>query len=898
MLNWIITSSLLILIVIALRFVLKGKISLRLQYGLWLLVLIRLLYPFSFGETAMSIGNWLDSAADTVEGQQMEEFVQAPLPNMSYEEAFDSVADKYYEQGIDINQIPEADLSETIEDEVLDTMRGGYTPEEILQMIWIAGMVVLGLWFVATNLQFFWKLKKSRVYLGVVGEVLEDTGLGFKSPYVANIIPVYQTEVVETPCLYGWIEPSVYVTKEVMDNKACLRHVLEHESTHYRHYDFLWSTVRVICLILHWYNPLVWCAAFLSRNDAELACDEATIERLGETERAAYGRTLIGLTCEKRPAVLITATTMTGSGKSIKERIALIAKKPKMAVITIVLLVFIFQAVIAWTFTGAKQEYASFSEWADTINSAQFQHFRINKGLAPTELYYYPTQEEFGKLCELLRAIPEEDCYRRKQTVGEYEEYHLYFLSGGDEVILKCLEDGTVLYGGSTKMPKFAPGGKSLIIDSPELWHYIVDTVNEKGKVPITESDQSAQKKYEQCIYETTADLNHDGYDDLVKVMTVAEEGRAVLDVAHNGAYIKVFTGNKDKMYDSEPVYTSDVAASSHSENGTFVLSEKDGKDYLVYSKMYEMWGLADYAYSVMCLENTEMVVVQSDKVSFCCDPFRWEYWQEGQRREDVVPQFKAGFEPWIENAMILVSYDVSTPDYIISEEEETPANTYYDYVWARNEDDQVKEFYDAVDMEYSQVGIEKWELTLYWEYFSNYDVVKGWFETQLSSDYSQWYTEYDGSKLQRIDNCTHGPNAIGCGVPASCDVIFYRAGVGEDESDALYKMIEKMIQARMVESDYRSYVITDYAIPEQELVPISEDMWLITFLKGYYAYEGSDLVTMQEAIDVGEPVTEDGLISFIAQGSPGNFYHILIEKDGVYRLERLGNMIDWQSID
>ena len=65
MMNWIITSSVLILIIIALRFCLKGKISLRLQYALWLLVAARLIFPFSIGETFLSIGNWIDSVGDT-----------------------------------------------------------------------------------------------------------------------------------------------------------------------------------------------------------------------------------------------------------------------------------------------------------------------------------------------------------------------------------------------------------------------------------------------------------------------------------------------------------------------------------------------------------------------------------------------------------------------------------------------------------------------------------------------------------------------------------------------------------------------------------------------------------------------------------------------------------------
>ena len=53
--------------------------------------------------------------------------------------------------------------------------------------------------------------------------------------------------------------------------------------------------------------------------------------------------------------------------------------------------------------------------------------------------------------------------------------------------------------------------------------------------------------------------------------------------------------------------------------------------------------------------------------------------------------------------------------------------------------------------------------------------------------------------------------------------------------------------------------------------------------------------ITMQEIIDAGEPVTEDGLVSFVAQGGDEQFYHILMMKEGVYRLERLDNMMNEQ---
>ena len=65
MTQWIITSSVLILIVAVLRFFLRGKISLKLQYALWGLVLIRLMLPFSVFESPASVLNLMNEREET-----------------------------------------------------------------------------------------------------------------------------------------------------------------------------------------------------------------------------------------------------------------------------------------------------------------------------------------------------------------------------------------------------------------------------------------------------------------------------------------------------------------------------------------------------------------------------------------------------------------------------------------------------------------------------------------------------------------------------------------------------------------------------------------------------------------------------------------------------------------
>ncbi len=76
MTNWIISSSVLILVLIALRYILRGKISLRLQYALWALVLVCLLIPMNFGSTGLSVNNLSEAVKKQPAVQSMLELGQ------------------------------------------------------------------------------------------------------------------------------------------------------------------------------------------------------------------------------------------------------------------------------------------------------------------------------------------------------------------------------------------------------------------------------------------------------------------------------------------------------------------------------------------------------------------------------------------------------------------------------------------------------------------------------------------------------------------------------------------------------------------------------------------------------------------------------------------------------
>lgn len=332
MLEWIASSCALILAVLLLRRLLRGRIGPGLQYALWLLVLARLLLPVSFGAARVSVQN-LVRDADERAASRVVTYVNQTAPDPVPSEpapAQSATAQPQYTQSAAAPQSqPEAPLTETARPVTLS---------DILRCAWYAGMSAMALWLIATNLAFRARLaKRAR-----------------RIEYPGCKLPLYITEAVETPCLFGVLRPAIYITPEAASEPETLAHSVEHELTHYRHGDHIWALLRCLCLVLHWYNPLVWLAAALSRRDAELACDEATIRRLGEAERAAYGRTLIRISCERRATLLRTATTMNCGKSGLRERIALIAKRPKTAAYALVILILAAVAVTGCTFTGAQ----------------------------------------------------------------------------------------------------------------------------------------------------------------------------------------------------------------------------------------------------------------------------------------------------------------------------------------------------------------------------------------------------------------------------------------------------------------------------------------------------------------------------------------------------------------
>ena len=346
----LLTSSVLILALLALRQLFRRTVSRRMQYALWLLVLVRLLVPLNVGTLAHNV---LSAAApvQTV----VEERLDTPVLYVQdgTERRPAQLLPGKESQGEPLS--PPSDAAQIAPADEYSIVTPTYrtvTLSEALTYVWYAGMAGVGAWFLFTNLRFARALRKARTPYRVEG----------------CRYPVYLVSALPSPCLFGVLRPAVYLNEKALQSPDALRFVLAHEQTHARHLDPLWSLLRGVCLTVYWFDPLVWLAAVLSREDGELACDEGTLRALGADERAAYGKTLLALVpvCDKPQNPLLGATTMTSGKRSLKERITRIAENRQAKAAAVFAVVALAALVCAVSFTGAPDTTPEVTqEWYD-----------------------------------------------------------------------------------------------------------------------------------------------------------------------------------------------------------------------------------------------------------------------------------------------------------------------------------------------------------------------------------------------------------------------------------------------------------------------------------------------------------------------------------------------------
>lgn len=336
------SGSLVILVLLLCGPLLRGRVSRRWQYYVWLVAIFRLLLPLS--PQASPIGALFREPEAPPAVQAAGPYAAETVPARA------ETAPK---------PLPPAQPSVPPPDQAFD----GIPPAEALALAWLGGALVLMVWRVSAYLHFLRCLRAGRreVSAPALLDLLARTGEELK---VRRPVELWENPLAASPMLLGLIRPRIVLPSAAV-SETDFRCTALHELTHYRRCDLLYKWLVQLTVCLHWWNPLVWVMAREIDRACELACDEAVLRRLKPEERLSYGDALLrALESGGGYRAARGSVSLGESAELLKERLSAIMnfKKPSRwtALLSLVLAAALTTgAAAAGAYTGPAKRGAS-----------------------------------------------------------------------------------------------------------------------------------------------------------------------------------------------------------------------------------------------------------------------------------------------------------------------------------------------------------------------------------------------------------------------------------------------------------------------------------------------------------------------------------------------------------
>lgn len=385
LISTVISSSVLILVILLLRKLFRGKVGNGFLYALWLLVAVRLILPAPefFLEkvvrieepkisSSVSVMNLVEQLTAFSEEEVSEQRVMVPEKKEDIEKEDRSGQSNNWteKQNDSVISKERAEKPENFENEKnVSTGMGGISDiqrrsEDEESSKKAEKLFVFDYSFFRQCIVYVW-LFGCLLLLG--GQVLFDKR--FRKALAENREEatihgqrVYKTRGIRTPLLFRsrGFTTDIYIPEQMMVEKRLLNHAILHEKMHQRHGDIWWGYLRNLLVAVYWFHPLVWVAAICSKRDCEYACDSSVMKQMNQEERISYGNSLLSLVqTDGKCYMFCTATEMRVGKSEMEERIKMVKRGIGKSIMATVLAVIVVFLVGVSAFTYAKEENSS-----------------------------------------------------------------------------------------------------------------------------------------------------------------------------------------------------------------------------------------------------------------------------------------------------------------------------------------------------------------------------------------------------------------------------------------------------------------------------------------------------------------------------------------------------------
>ena len=107
-------------------------------------------------------------------------------------------------------------------------------------------------------------------------------------------VEVCTNSLISSPLLIGILKPCIVLpASDYFLSETGFHYTVLHELNHYRRGDLIYKWLVQVTVCLHWFNPFVYLMERAVSRECELSCDEAVIRKMDEQVRKEYGSTLL-----------------------------------------------------------------------------------------------------------------------------------------------------------------------------------------------------------------------------------------------------------------------------------------------------------------------------------------------------------------------------------------------------------------------------------------------------------------------------------------------------------------------------------------------------------------------------------------------------------------------------
>ena len=283
-------ASLVALFLLILQRIFLDKLSPRWQYGVWFVLLLRLLVPAGFGgrPTVLDVTFWVETLRTRVE--------------------------------LGLNSAYSTPFAASLPAAPVPLLPAGAPASwtDWAFLIYCAGVVLWAAWFVVSAVRLSLRVRDGVPVEGERRAAIEALAKQQRLPMPRRIV---ECRWARTPFVLGVVRPALVLPMGwALDEKVVL-----HELLHLKYRDVWagWLTTALRCL--HWCNPFLWFVFDKTGNDRESLCDQRVLERLEGEDRRDYGRCLLAMADDKAMRTP-GATTMANGARAVKARIEAIAR--------------------------------------------------------------------------------------------------------------------------------------------------------------------------------------------------------------------------------------------------------------------------------------------------------------------------------------------------------------------------------------------------------------------------------------------------------------------------------------------------------------------------------------------------------------------------------------------